>query len=77
MTDSSLPTGLTQRGATLLHPVQGNMMFVQWPKGTSHRLRSAGAAFHDMPAPEGYEGARLVASWSTTQADVDGFLGVV
>lgn len=72
-----LATGLTARGVTLQHPVQGNMMFVQWPKGTSQRLRSAGAAFYDMPASEGYEGARLVASWSTTQADVDGFLGVV
>lgn len=72
-----LAAGLTARGITLLHPVDGNMMFVQWPSGTSQRLRAAGAAFYDMPAAEGYEGARLVASWATTQADVDGFLGVV
>ena len=72
-----LAAGLTARGATLLHPVDANMMFVQWPKGTSHRLRAAGAAFYDMPAAEGFEGARLVASWSTTEADVDGFLTLV
>ncbi len=72
-----LAAGLTARGATLLHPVQANMIFAQWPAGTSQRLRAAGAAFYDMPAAEGFEGARLVASWSTTEADVDGFLGVV
>jgi threonine aldolase len=72
-----LAAGLTARGATLLHPVDGNMMFVQWPAGTSQRLRAAGAAFYDAPAPKGYEAARLVASWSTTEGDVDGFLGVV
>ncbi len=71
-----LANGLVARGATLLHPVDANMMFVQWPAGTSARLRSAGAAFYDMPSGEGLEGARLVASWSTTEADVDGFLGV-
>ncbi len=72
-----LAAGLTAQGATLQHPNEANMIFVQWPKGTSQRLRAAGAAFYDMPASEGFEGARLVASWSTTEADVDGFLGVV
>lgn len=72
-----LAAGLSQRGITLLHPVDGNMMFVQWPAGISQRLRTAGAAFYDMPAAEGFEGARLVASWATSAADVDGFLGVV
>ncbi len=71
-----LAAGLTQRGATLLHPVQANMIFARWPAGTSARLRAAGAAFYDMPAAEGFEAARLVASWSTTREDVEGFLGV-
>jgi threonine aldolase len=57
--------------------VQANMILAHWPAGTSQRLRAAGAAFYDMPAAEGFEAARLVASWSTTEADVDGFLGVV
>ncbi len=71
-----LADGLTQRGARLLHPVQANMIFAQWPAGMSQRLRAAGAAFYDMPAGEGFEAARLVASWSTTREDVEGFLGV-
>jgi threonine aldolase len=71
-----LAAGLTARGATLLHPVQANMIFVEWPAGTSARLRTAGAAFYDMPAAEGFEAARLVASWSTTIEDVEGFLGL-
>jgi hypothetical protein len=37
-----LAAGLTARGATLLHPVQANMIFAQWPAGTSQRLRAAG-----------------------------------
>ena len=72
-----LAAGLTARGCALQHPVDANMIFAQWPKGTSQKLRAAGAAFYDMPASEGLEAARLVASWSTTEADVDGFLGVV
>jgi threonine aldolase len=71
-----LADGLTARGATLLHPVQANMIFVEWPAGMSQRLRDAGAAFYDMPAAEGFEAARLVASWSTAREDVEGFLGV-
>jgi threonine aldolase len=42
--------------------------------GTSARLRAAGATFHDMPAPEGMEGARLVTSWATTEAEVEALL---
>ncbi|MDZ7906562.1 MAG: beta-eliminating lyase-related protein [Cypionkella sp.] len=70
-----LADGLTARGVTLLHPVQANIIFAQWPAGTSGRLRAAGATFYDMPASQGYEAARLVASWSTTAQDVEDFLG--
>ena len=38
------------------------------------RLEAAGAVYYRFNAPEGRERARLVASWSTTEADVDGFL---
>lgn len=72
-----LAAGLTARGASLLHPVDGNIVFARWPAGTSQRLRAAGAAFYDAPASEGYEGARLVASWSTSEGDVDAFVGAV
>ena len=58
----------------LVHPVQANILFPEWPVGVHKRLEAAGAAYYPFPAPEGRERARLVASWSTTVADVDGFL---
>ncbi len=61
-------------GVTLLHAVQANMLFVQWPAGTHARLQAAGAVYYDMPAPDGFECARLVTSWSTTDTGVDRFL---
>jgi threonine aldolase len=50
------------------------MLFPEWPAGHHDRLEAAGAHFYRFPAPEGREKARLVASWSTTEADVDRFL---
>jgi len=64
-------------GVTLLHPVQANMIFAQWPAGTHARLQAAGAVYYDMPAPDGREAARLVTSWSTSHADVDAFLAAL
>ena len=58
----------------LRHPVQANMLFPEWAAGTHARLQAKGAAYYQMPAPEGREGARLVASWNTTEAEVDGLL---
>ena len=54
-----------------------NMMFPEWTLGTHDRLEAAGAVFSRAPAAEGRERARLVASWSTTAADVDRFLSIV
>lgn len=51
-----------------------NMLFPEWAAGTHARLEAAGAVYYRFPAPEGRERARLVASWSTTEADVDSFL---
>jgi len=64
-------------GALLLHPVPANMVFAEWAPGTHARARAAGAVYYDMPAPEGREGARLVSSWSTTEAEVDGLLAAL
>ena len=61
-------------GASLRHPVQANMLFPEWSPGTHDRAEAQGAAYDRMPAAEGREGARLVASWATTEADVDGLL---
>lgn len=56
------------------HPVQANMMFPEWQAGTNARLQAAGAQYYAWDLPDGREGARLVTSWSTTEAEVDGFL---
>src|SRR3989338_8861493 len=61
----------------LQRPAPANMLFPEWPAGTHARLDSAGAAYYQMPAPQGREAARLVTSWSTTEADVDAFLNAL
>ena len=69
-----LAHGLAAKGIALRHPVEANILFPIWPGGQSARLRAAGAAFYDMPAPAGHEGARLVTSWATTESEVAAFL---
>jgi threonine aldolase len=61
----------------LTYPVQANMMFPEWPAGTHARMHAKGAAYYQMPAPQGREAARLVTSWNTTEAEVDGLLEVL
>jgi threonine aldolase len=68
-----LVQGLRSKGATVPE-APANMLFPEWSPGTHDRLEAAGAQFYRYPAPEGRERARLVASWSTTPADVDAFL---
>ena len=63
-------------GVTLRHPVEGNMIFVDWPAPLADHLRAQGAAFYDAPDPQGGAGARLVASWDTGDAQVDAFLAL-
>jgi threonine aldolase len=70
-----LAQGLARMNSvTQTHPVQANMMFPEWPEGTHARLQAAGAQYYAWPLPDGREGARLVTSWSTQEADVDRFL---
>lgn len=68
-----LVQGLRERQA-LVPPADANMLFPEWAAGHHDRLEAAGAVYYRFPAPEGREKARLVASWSTTEADVDRFL---
>jgi threonine aldolase len=68
-----LVTGLRERQASVPE-APANMLFPEWAIGTHDRLEGAGAVYYRLPAPEGRERARLVASWSTTEADVDTFL---
>ena len=73
-----LANGLARTpGASQRHPVDANMQFPEWSEGTHARLEAAGAVYYRFPAPEGREGARLVTSWSTTEADVDQFLAAL
>lgn len=63
--------------AKLQHPTPANMLFPEWAIGTHARMDAKGAAYYQMPAPKGREAARLVASWNTTEAEVDGLLEVL
>ncbi len=73
-----LARGLAQMpDVALMHPAEANILFPEWPAGTHARLEAAGAAYYPFPAPMGRERARLVASWSTGEADVDGFLSAL
>ena len=75
-----LEAGITEH-AELLFPHEGNMLFARWPRGLHHRLREAGAEYYLWPDSETLDGdaaglvsARLVTSWSTTEAQVDAFV---
>jgi threonine aldolase len=68
-----LRVGLRAKGASI-PDCTANMLFPDWPDGTHDRLEAAGAVYYRFPAPPGRERARLVTSWSTTEADVDQFL---
>ncbi|MEE2566130.1 threonine aldolase family protein [Hyphobacterium marinum] len=60
-------------GVDLAHPVEGNEIFVTLPDATAQTLRDAGAGFYQWPDGS----ARFVASWATTEADVDAALGTL
>ena len=64
-------------GSVLMHPVQANMLFPEWPAETHERGRAAGAVFYDWAGGDGRKAARLVTSWSTTEKDVDRFLAAI
>ena len=73
-----LAQGLAQvPRAQLLHPAPANMLFAGFASGTNARAEARGAIYYPAPAPDGREGARLVASWSTTPADVDALIAAL
>ena len=75
---AALARGLAgMAGAKLMHPAQANMIFAEWDPGTHARAEAKGAMFYPWPAEQGREAARLVASWSTTEADVDGLIAAL
>ncbi len=66
-------------GVSLLHPVDANILFVNLPRAAHERAQTAGAAYYPMADLSDTEAtpARLVCSWSTTEADVDAFLALI
>ena len=63
-------------GGRLLHPVQANMLFAEFPAAGHTRATAAGAVFYNLGELNGGSplAARLVTSWSTTEGEVDTFL---
>jgi len=61
-----LASVLTQAGARLAHPVDGNEVFAILPSGAEARLRSAGATFY--PWIDG--SSRFVCSWATEKTEI-------
>lgn len=71
-------------GASLVHPTEANAVFAALPRRLHRRAMAAGAAYHLWPGDQSLDGAedealaaRFVCSWSTTKADVDGFLDLI
>ncbi len=57
---------LRKGGAEILHPVDGNEVFVRMDDALAQRLRAGGAGFYQWPDGS----ARLVASWSTPDEEI-------
>ncbi len=80
-----LSDGILQiEGASLIHPTQANGVFASWPRAGHRRAQKAGADYHFWPRDASLEGpedeplaARLMCSWSTTNAEVDELVGLI
>jgi len=75
---------LTVPGAALVHPAQANAVFASFPRAGHRRAHDGGAAYYLWPFDQSLDGpddemlsARLVCSWSTTEADVEGLLALI
>jgi threonine aldolase len=71
-------------GGTLVHPCEGNIVFASLPRALHRKATAAGGHYYLWPFDQTLDGpadaplsARFVCSWSTTEADVDGFLSVL
>ncbi len=74
---SRLARGLqTLPGVRLMYEVEANELFVSLPEAAIEALLEDGYSFYRWPSPPGIEAQmiRLVTAWSTSEADVDGFL---
>lgn len=71
-------------GVELAHPRDGNILFARFSRARHLRAQAAGARYYLWPFDQSLAGepaeplgCRLVASWSTTEAEVDRFLEVL
>jgi threonine aldolase len=80
-----LAQGLSAAGIKPAWPVEANEVFVPLSAAADRRLKAAGALYHpwylgSLPAglviPSGHTLVRLVASFSTTEAEVDQFVTI-
>jgi len=60
-------------GAELLHPVEGNLVFIRLPRTVIDLLTGAGAGFY---ALGGDRVCRFVCSWATTDSQIDELLAI-
>ena len=68
-----LEKGLSHiNGARILYGRQANAVFVALPEKVCEQLRQRGWMFYNDVGPD--RAARLMCSWDTTEADVDGFV---
>ncbi len=79
-----LTDGLRNAGKEMLYAQDANMIFAQWSRADHRRILENGAAYYLWPHTAELDGpdddivaCRLVTNWSTTEADVDGFLELV
>lgn len=70
--------------ARLDHPTEANEVFAALPRAAHRRAMAAGAHYYLWPFNQTLQGdpaellsCRLVCSWSTTEAEVDGFLALL
>jgi threonine aldolase len=67
-------------GVEICHPTEINEVFATFPGDVADRLRTAGAAFYPWVAPGDPAAGRmnrLIASFRTTERDVDEFVALV
>ena len=70
--------------AKLLHPADANMVFASFPRALHKSAHDGGASYYFWPFNQSLDGpadealsARMVCSWCTSEADVDGFLSLL
>ncbi|MGB7262100.1 MAG: low specificity L-threonine aldolase [Albidovulum sp.] len=75
---------LSVAGSSLMHPREANMVFAYLPRHVHRKTMAAGAHYYLWPFDQSLEGpddvpvsARFVASWCTTEGDVDTFAAAV